>query len=42
MPIDGANPIVKAGGDLLEAIHEIIPWVESNFRQHKVFTILGI
>lgn len=32
----------KAGGDLLEAIREIIPWAESNFKQHEVFTILGI
>lgn len=32
----------KTGGDLLEAIREITPWVESNFKQHEVFTILGI
>lgn len=32
----------ECGGDLLEAIHEVAPWVEANFRQHEVFTILGV
>lgn len=32
----------EIGGDLLEAIHEIAPWVEANFRQYEVFTILGV
>lgn len=32
----------KIGGDLLEAIKEIKPWVEDNFLQNEVFTILGI
>ena len=32
----------KIGGNLLEAIHEVVPWAEANFRQHEVFTILGV
>lgn len=32
----------KIGGNLLQAIQEVAPWAEDNFRQHDVFTILGI
>lgn len=30
------------GGALFDAIKEINPWVEDNFRTNEVFTILGI
>lgn len=29
-------------GYLLDAILEVTPWVEANFRQYEVFTILGV
>ena len=32
----------KKGGNLFEAINEVTRWVEENFTQNKVFTILGI
>jgi len=32
----------KMGGNLFEAIKEMNPWVEDNFKENKVFTILGI
>lgn len=32
----------EIGGDLFEAILEVAPWVEANFRQYEVFTILGV
>lgn len=32
----------KIGGNLLDAIKELTPWVEYNFLQNEVFTILGI
>lgn len=32
----------KVGGSLFEAIREIAWWVEDNFTQNSVFTILGI
>ncbi len=32
----------QIGGSLFEAILEAVPWAEDNFRQHKVFTILGL
>ncbi|MBQ4563855.1 MAG: hypothetical protein IJA58_05190 [Lachnospiraceae bacterium] len=30
------------GGELEEVILELKPWVEENFKEHTVFTILGI
>ncbi len=30
------------GGELVEAILEITPWIEETFNKHRVFTILGI
>lgn len=32
----------RTGGSLLEAVRELSPWAEENFRQNSVFTILGI
>ena len=32
----------EIGGSLFEAICEAASWAEENFRQHKVFTILGM
>lgn len=32
----------EAGGHLLEAIQEITPWMENNFRKNEVFTLLGL
>lgn len=32
----------KIGGSLFEAILEVTPWVEDNFKQYTIFTILGI
>lgn len=32
----------ESGGDLLEAIYEVAPWAEANFRQYEVFTIIGV
>ncbi len=32
----------KLGGSLFEAVSELSPWAEENFRQNSVFTILGI
>lgn len=32
----------EIGGDLLEAIYEVTPWAEANFRQYEVFTIIGV
>ena len=32
----------EIGGDLFEAVNEITPWLEENFRENEVFTILGL
>lgn len=32
----------EIGGDLLQAVQEIKPWVEDTFRRYEAFTILGI
>ena len=32
----------QIGGSLFEAILEVTPWVEDNFKQYTIFTILGI
>ena len=32
----------KTGGELSEAMKELIPWAEENFKAEEVFTLLGI
>lgn len=32
----------ESSGELSEAIREVTLWAEENYRQHKVFTILGL
>lgn len=32
----------KAGGELWQAVQELIPWAEDNFAQYPVFTIVGV
>lgn len=44
--LDEWNALVKrageAGGEIFEFIEELRPWAEENFRNNKIFTILGI
>lgn len=30
------------GGELAAAVKELAPWAEANFKEHRIFTILGI
>ena len=32
----------EEGGKLAEAVNELAAWAEANFKEHRVFTILGI